>query len=64
MIVYLVCESFIVYDNSGHRAEDGFEIISAFLEKENALLKLENLNKGLELEEGDEPFFIKPLGVN
>lgn len=64
MIIYLICKSFIVYDDRGHRVEDGYEIITAFSNKEDALLKLEKLNKNLELDEADEFFFIKEIGVN
>ena len=62
--VYLVCEPFQVYDGTGNKLKNGEQVLFCYLDKEEAVNKLKELNCTIEEEEGDLPFFIKrlPLG--
>lgn len=59
--IYLICEPVTIYNEVGKLAEHGEQVLFAFLSKENALFELKRLNKSIEEEEGDIPYFIKTV---
>lgn len=61
--IYLVCYSFVVFDAFGKRVEDGEVIKCAYLDKSKAIQKINDLNKSIEIEEGDSPYYINYLSV-
>lgn len=62
-IIYLVCNSFVVFDSCGKRVEDGEWIENAYFDQSKAYERKNILNKSVEIEEGDTLYYIKNLSV-
>ena len=63
MLICTICNSSIVYDSFGKRIEDGETILAAYLDKSKAIQKIDELNKSIEIEEGDIPYYLGYLHV-
>lgn len=61
--ICLICSPFVVFDSRGNRAEAGEAIIAAYFDVSKATQKVNDMNKSIEIEKGDDPYYIKYISV-